>query len=90
MQTAKLMRRLIMRALSFLIVLICLHVFAEDEPEHLSWELGAPDNIEEIEIIYDLSSQGAELSFESNSPSLYHYWPEQGHADCIDCSTSWP
>ena len=63
-----------MRALGFLIVLICLHVFAEDEPEHFSWDLGTPDNIEEIEIIYDLSETGeAESRALSTSQPWYHY-----------------
>lgn len=63
-----------MRALGFLIVLICLHVFAEDEPEHFSWDLGTPDNIEEIEIIYDLSeSEEAESRALLTSQPWYHY-----------------
>ena len=65
-----------MRALGFLIVLICLHVFAEDEPEHFSWDLGTPDNIEEIEIIYDLSEQGA-----SESLSLFEQPPEYRYSE---------
>lgn len=37
-------------------------VFETDEPEHLSWELGTPDNIEPVEIIYESDAQSPEQS----------------------------
>ena len=75
-----------MRALTYLIVLICLHAKSCDEPEHYSWNLGKPDNIEETEIICDSCSQKNQLFSEFEQRPLYYRFGElepSEHKDCL-------
>ena len=79
-----------MRALTYLIVLICLHAKSCDEPEHYSWNLGKPDNIEETEIISDLSlKESSELPFRSVPLPSYFLETTQGPFAPEDCSDSY-
>lgn len=73
-----------MKAVILLLIFLPSQTSSQEEAEHLSWELGKPDNTVETVVICDPYLQDGQSLSESDSPTLYHYSLKPEPSEHID------